>query len=105
MRTYFQGLITGGILVIMFIVLTAQGYINPNPSQQKLKSNAQRNINSPAGRFDYGMEKLNEDSYYSWIANTQTGDVIVRKIASIKNSKEVYYHLSWNKFVNSLNRK
>ena len=105
MKKYLQGLMTGVSLVIVFIVLTAQGYVNPNLNEQKLRSNAQRNVNNPVGRFEYGMERFNNDMYYAWMTNTQTGEVVVRKVSSISNNDQVFFYLSWDNFVKELNRR
>ena len=73
MKSYLQGLITGGVLVFSFIVLTAQNL----PLESLIR---QAEIEKyPIGRYQYGMMRLTDTIYYSWFADTMTSETIVRK--------------------------
>ena len=116
MKSYFQGLITGGVLVFSFLVLTGQAeYQDPRKNIRKLSDNVKtanarkvnrnldKNINYPVGKYIYGMESMNDDFYYAWITDTQTGEVVIRKVQSLKLKDEKIYSLSWKGLVDKHN--
>ena len=88
MKSYFQGLITGGVLVFSFIVLTGQTeslfdkfdrMLEEKIEREKERIKEEKDAQTRyIGLYQNGMMKLNENRYFSWITDTRNSSTIVQ---------------------------
>jgi len=88
MKSYFQGLITGGVLVFSFIVLTGQTgsplenlgrMLKEYNTREKERIQEAKDAQTMyIGLYQNGMMKLNENRYFSWITDTRNSSTIVQ---------------------------
>ena len=88
MKSYLQGLITGGVLVFSFIVLTGQTgsplenlgrMLKEYNTREKERIQEAKDAQTMyIGLYQNGMMKLNENRYFSWITDTRNSSTIVQ---------------------------